>query len=176
MARITSQTLRMAKTSLAPVLPLRDTFRTVPTSVAVVAGRHADGDLVAMTVGSLQSASLDPPLVTVSYQTSSRTWARLRDVRQVGISVLASAHRDVARKISGPASDRMTGVHWDLGSHPQPRVRGAVAWLECHLDDVVVTGDHELAVYRVLGCDAAHGVEPLVFVNGGFGSAQAAAG
>jgi 3-hydroxy-9,10-secoandrosta-1,3,5(10)-triene-9,17-dione monooxygenase reductase component len=68
------------RTGLDPILAngLRQVFLDLPRPVAVVTGLSPSGQPVGVTVSSLTSASLTPPLVLFCPALTSRTWATAR--------------------------------------------------------------------------------------------------
>ena len=81
-------------------------LRVFPTGVVAVASR-VDGGLVGLAASSFTSVSLDPPLVSFSVATTSRTWPTLRRAAHLGLTVLAEHHGAVCRR----SPDR-----WSTGS------------------------------------------------------------
>src|SRR5436309_13444618 len=70
-------------------------MRRFPAGVAVVTV-DARGERLGLTVGSLVSLSLDPPLVGVSVRRDAALHELLRDAGEFGASLLAAGQEDVA--------------------------------------------------------------------------------
>ncbi|GAB2965549.1 flavin reductase [Streptomyces heilongjiangensis] len=142
-----------------------------PTGVSVVASRALDGTPVAMVVGTFTSVSLDPPLVGFLPDRSSTTWPRIRETGRFSVSVLAADQEKVCRAFVTKASDRFD-MHADENTAAgNPRVRGAVLWVDCDIEDVLQAGDHDMVLGRVreLAVPDRSGL-PLLFVRGGYGA------
>lgn len=122
-----------------------------------------DGEPVGMAASSFTSVSLDPPLVSICIQNSSRTWRKLRSQLRLGVSVLASSQGLQCRQLARAEGDRFRGVDWESNAAGSVFIEGAAAWLNVGIHTVVPAGDHAIALLRVheLWCDA--GVDPLVF-------------
>lgn len=116
-----------------------------------------------MVASSFTSVSLDPALVSICIQNSSRTWRQLRSLLRLGVSVLASGQDPECRRLARAEGDRFQGVAWEQNTDGSVFIEGAAAWLNCGIHTVVPAGDHAIALLRVheLWCDAD--VEPLVF-------------
>lgn len=141
---------------------LRDAFGCFPSGVTAVCAM-VDGVPVGMAASSFTPVSLDPPLVSVCMQVSSRTWRQLRSLSRLGISVLASSQDHECRQLASAEGDRFEGADWDTHADGAVFMGGASAWMNCAIHTVVPAGDHAIVLFRVhdLWCDAQ--VDPLVF-------------
>jgi flavin reductase (DIM6/NTAB) family NADH-FMN oxidoreductase RutF len=142
---------------------LRRSVGQFVTGVTVVT-YDLDGSPRGVTVNSFTSVSVDPPLILVSIARTARAAAGLRGSPLV-VNVLAADQHDLARHFAGQYQDGLQ-IPWS-GHHQLPRLRGAVAWIECRPYAEVDAGDHILFLSRV----TAHhtlGREPLLFQTGEF--------
>lgn len=139
-----------------------------PTGVCVVAGFHDDKP-VGLAIGSFFSVSLAPPLVGFCAGKSSSTWPKLQAAGSFCINVLAEDQEDVSRVFASKEPDKFVGVGWDRSPLGSPRLRGALAWIDCELQAVHQAGDHDIAVGAVLDLGVGHEGGPLVFFRGGYG-------
>jgi flavin reductase (DIM6/NTAB) family NADH-FMN oxidoreductase RutF len=147
----------------------RQVLGQYPTGVCVITARTADGENVAMVVGSFSSVSLDPPLVAFFPDRKSSTWARLRHCERFCVNILSAEQEDVCRKLASKDPDRFSGVAHILSAHGNPILDGAVAWIDCDRYAIIDAGDHEMVTGRVLELDIAGGALPLLFFRGGYG-------
>ena len=129
---------------------LRAAFGAFPSGVVAVAAR-VDDRIVGLAASSFTSVSLDPPLVSFSIATASRTWPALRRADHVGVTVLADHHDLVARQLAGPADASVT------------------AWFDTTIDRHVEAGDHTIVLLRLHAVAHAESSRPLVFHRSGFG-------
>jgi flavin reductase (DIM6/NTAB) family NADH-FMN oxidoreductase RutF/DNA-binding IclR family transcriptional regulator len=145
-----------------------------PTGVAVVTAVQADGSPVSMVVGTFTSVSLDPPLVGFLADRNSASWQGIKAAGHYCVSVLGAAHEHVCRAFAtkDPERFRYATTLTDAGC---PRLDEAALWVDCTIDDVLTTGDHDLALGRVrqLGL-GDNGGAPLLFLRGGYGAPQIA--
>lgn len=139
-----------------------------PTGVSVVAGYDAEGDPVGLAIGSFFSISLDPPLVGFCAGQQSSTWPKLREAGRFCVNVLGEDQEAISRVFASKDPDKFASVAWDRSPLGQPRIAGALAWIDCTIDVVHPAGDHDIAVAAVhdLAVGAEHG--PLVFFRGGY--------
>lgn len=141
---------------------LRRAFGCFPSGVTAVCALIG-GEPIGMAASSFTSVSVDPPLVSVCFQTSSSTWPRLRELPRLGISVLAEGHDETCMSLSRKTADRFADIAWDHAPGGSVFVHGATAWLDCSLQAEVPAGDHEVALLEIHGLRADPEAPPLVF-------------
>jgi flavin reductase (DIM6/NTAB) family NADH-FMN oxidoreductase RutF len=148
----------------------RQVLGCFPTGVTVVTALH-DGRPVGMAAGSFFSVSLDPMLVGFCVMTTSNTWPAIERGGSFGVSILADDQTDVCRRLAGKGPDKFDGLPWSPAPVTRsPLVDGAVAHLDCVLEQQHLAGDHWIVVGRVHYLDLHRDdAEPLVFCRGGFG-------
>jgi flavin reductase (DIM6/NTAB) family NADH-FMN oxidoreductase RutF len=141
---------------------LRAAFGCFPSGVIAVCALDLDGRPVGMAASAFVSLSLDPPLVAISFQRTSTSWPRLRQIERLGLSVLGQDHEHVCARLSGKG-DRFGAIEWMSTGTGAVLIGGASAWLECALFDEVSAGDHTLAMLQIHRLRTDPGVAPLVF-------------
>jgi flavin reductase (DIM6/NTAB) family NADH-FMN oxidoreductase RutF len=141
-----------------------------PTGVAVVAARGTGDAPVGLTVNSLTSLSLDPPLLLVCTDREASCHDHLIEAGSFGVSILGSDQISVARRFAeDPSEVRFDGVAWRRGATGDPVVEGCTAWISCTLECVHPGGDHSILVGRVVASGVGEG-EALTFYRGEFGA------
>lgn len=149
---------------------LRNVLGTYPTGVAIVTTRTTDGRSVGLTINSFASLSLDPPLILWSLVNHSPNVAAFRDCAHFAISILSSAHEELARRFANPSvADKFAEVAVVETPEGVPAIDGAVATLVCAHDHSRDAGDHLLMIGRVVRTAHEPGA-PLVFHAGRFTS------
>jgi flavin reductase len=142
---------------------LREAMTRLAAGVAVVVARDDDG-FRGLTVTSLTSVSLSPPLVLVCLDHLSQTRELVLAERAFTISVLARDQDFLADRFSAraPVVDRRwREVRHQLTAHGLPIIEGAPAWLECRVSDVLAAGDHDIVVAAVTAAGSGPG-DPLI--------------
>ncbi len=149
---------------------LRSVMGCFPTGVTVVAARDVDGVPRGLTVNSFTSVSLEPPLVLVCISRDASTHDHLIDAEGFTVSVLSASQATVAERFATqPSEGRFGGVEWQSAPSGNPVLVGAVAWLDCLIDEVLKAGDHSILIGRAVASSLSD--EPaLVFHRGVFGS------
>jgi flavin reductase len=151
---------------------LREVMRRFPAPVAVVT-TELDGERFGLTVGSLVSLSLAPPLVGISIGKDSSSHEPLRLAGAWAASLLGAGQTSVAQHFarSGiPPIALWTGVSVHDGARG-PRVDGAIGWLECRTVSEHDVGDHTIFVGEVESTELGADSEGLVYRDGKFGPA-----
>ncbi|MFE4858686.1 flavin reductase family protein [Streptomyces sp. NPDC056670] len=155
-----------------------DTFRAamarVAGPVAVVTVRDAHGVPHGMTVSSLCSLSLEPPLVLFCVADGASCHRVLRTARRWCVSVLAAGQEDIARRFAARGEDRFAGPGLDvLGG--LPAVRGSLVRLLCAYEHVLAAGDHSMVIGRVVEAQLPLAESPLLYHARGYRSLAPAA-
>jgi flavin reductase (DIM6/NTAB) family NADH-FMN oxidoreductase RutF len=154
----------MTSTATAPFDPLllRQSFGCWPSGVTAVCA-VVDGKPVGMAASSFTSVSLDPPLVSVCVMNGSSTWARLKMVQRLGVTILGEHHEPACRSLASRADDRFADIGWTAFDDGAVVIDGGVGWLTCELHGEVPAGDHHIALLAVHALATDPEVAPLVF-------------
>ena len=143
-----------------------------PGGTCVVAV-DAEGRRLGLTVDSLVSLSLEPPLVGFAVEAESPLLELLPDAGGCAISILAGGQMWLADHFDGGA--RPIAMWHGLASEPgavgAPLFVGALGWLECSLLDVVEIGARSLFVLAVRRAEAGTEAPALVRVRGAYQTA-----
>jgi flavin reductase (DIM6/NTAB) family NADH-FMN oxidoreductase RutF len=151
---------------------LREVMRRFPAPVAVVTA-EVDGERFGLTVGSLVSLSLEPPLIGVSIGKESSSHEPIRRAQGFAVSLLSGAQEDEARHFarSGvPPAYLWQGAAVRDGARG-PLVEGALAWLECRTHAAHDVGDHTLFVGQVESYTLGEAARGLVYRDSTYHSA-----
>lgn len=143
-----------------------------PTGVTVVTANGADSP-VGVAIGSFVSISLDPPLVGFFLGTESTSWPSIEASGHFCVNVLRSDQQELCGVMASKGDDKFVGVDTTPASHSgAPILPGAQAVIDCRIDQIVPTGDHNLIIGRVLSLSASEDVDtgPMVFFKGQYGS------
>jgi 3-hydroxy-9,10-secoandrosta-1,3,5(10)-triene-9,17-dione monooxygenase reductase component len=137
--------------------------------VTLVTSADKSGPL-GLVVNAFSSISLEPPLIAICPSRSSFTWSRMRRHRRFGVNVLAAEHAGYVRRAVLRDADRFAGLEHELRVSGVPRIRNAIAFLECEPVSEHLAGDHWIVVARVHELLADGSREPLVFSDGRLGT------
>ncbi|MEU6292260.1 flavin reductase family protein [Streptomyces sp. NPDC046988] len=150
----------------ADAATFRSVLGQVPTAVSVVTATTPEGP-VGVTVGSFTSVSLDPPLVVFYAGLHSASAAALVAAGTFCVNVLSQDQDQVCGAFAGRTGDRFSSCTWQPAPNGAPRLDGAVAWIQCDVEESFPAGDHLAVVGRVRHLTAAREQRmPLVFHRG----------
>lgn len=147
---------------------LRATMGRFSTGVAIVTTEFA-GEPHGMTVNSLTSVSLDPPLVLVCFGHDARTSRAVRGRGSFVVNILARHQEPLANRFARPAEDHFRDLPVVFDGFGLPVLPGCLATLTCEISAVYPGGDHVIIVGGVLRCEQ-DGTAPLVFFHGEYHS------
>lgn len=144
---------------------LRAVMRRVPAGVAVVTV-DLHGQRAGLTVASLVSLSLEPPLVGFAIRRDAALHELLREAGELAVSVLASGQEHLAQHFARgvPPIALWERIPLRQDAEGPPKLEGAVAWLSCRLAEEHPTGDHTFFVAKVDAAEPGSAeTRPLVF-------------
>jgi flavin reductase (DIM6/NTAB) family NADH-FMN oxidoreductase RutF len=144
-------------------------MREVPVPVSVVTVT-AGGLSAGLTVDSLVSLSLEPPLVGIALGHHAALHELLREAGSFAVSVLGAGQEHLAQHFARgvPPIGLWTGVETRAGELGAPLIGGALAWIECRLAAEHPAGDHTFFVGDVVSARRGPAREPLVHLRGGY--------
>jgi flavin reductase (DIM6/NTAB) family NADH-FMN oxidoreductase RutF len=138
-------------------------MRRFPSGIAVLTVPVPYG----VTIGSLVSLSLEPPLVGVSIGRATQAHELLREAGGFAVSVLAGDQAALAQHFarSVPPIAEWEDVAMRDGARG-PLLDGALSWLECSLRSEHDAGDHTFFVGAVERVELGRDGPGLVYRNG----------
>lgn len=143
---------------------LRAVMARVPAPVAVVT-LDLDGQRVGLTVASLVSLSLEPPLVGFAIRRDAALHELLREAEELAVSILAAGQEHLAQHFARgvPPIALWEGIALRPTPGP-PQLEGAAAWLQGRVAGEHPAGDHTFFVAEVEAAEPGPaGTRPLVF-------------
>jgi flavin reductase (DIM6/NTAB) family NADH-FMN oxidoreductase RutF len=151
---------------------LREVMRSSPSPICIVT-IQLEETRVGLTVGSLVSLSLEPPLVGFALGRQAQLHELLRGAGEFGVSLLGGDQEAVAQHFarSVPPIAMWTGIALRDDVPGPPLVADALGWLRCRVEAEHPTGDHTLFVGRVEWAEVGSRRPALVYVRQGYASA-----
>ena len=143
-------------------------MRRHPTGVAVVTV-DLEGEQLGLTVASLVSVALEPPLVAVSIGHQAALHELLRSAGGFAVSLLGADQVELAQHFARgvPPIAIWQGIDKRDGARG-PLLGGALGWIECVLAGEHVAGDHTLFVGRVERVEPGVQGPPLLRLGGDY--------
>ena len=138
-------------------------MRFVPHNVGVLAVDY-EGNRMGVTISSLVSLSLEPPLVGISVGKQASLYELLRQAGRFSVSVLGDGQEELARRF---AAGRPPIIHWDGVAVREgrfaPLIEGALAWIEATTRAEHDAGDHTLFVADVVSVERGPAPSALMY-------------
>ncbi len=142
----------------------RELFRRWPAGVSVVVA-ESDGRRAGLTMSSLVSLSLEPPLVGISLAHVASLYEVLQEAGDWAASILGGDQGAVAQHFARSVPPL---VLWDgiAVRDDDPRlIEGAVGWLRVRTVEELRTGDHSLFVGEVIVLERGPATSSLVYLD-----------
>jgi flavin reductase (DIM6/NTAB) family NADH-FMN oxidoreductase RutF len=144
-------------------------MRRLAGGVSVItAGRGAD--ISGMTVTSVSSLSVDPPALVVSVNREASSFPLLQRYGAFGVNMLTSDQLDIAERFTGKGglkgADRFAGADWTTRVSGVPLLTGALAAIDCEVEDIVERHSHALVIGRVLDVTVSARTAALAYWQG----------
>ena len=134
----------------------------------ITAGRGED--ITGMTVTSVSSLSVDPPTLIVSINRESSSWPLLKRHGFFGVNILAADQLDVAERFTGKGglkgADRFAGAQWITRVSGVPLLVGALAAIDCEVEEIVERHSHAIVIGRVLDIQTSAHTAALAYWQG----------
>jgi flavin reductase (DIM6/NTAB) family NADH-FMN oxidoreductase RutF len=147
---------------------LKAVMRRYPVGVAV-ATVEVDGTRLGLTLSSLVSLGLEPPLVGISVGRQAAFHELLREAGGFAVSLLAGDQLEVAQHFArGVPPIAMWHGLAVRESDRGPLLDGAVGWLECEVGGELPAGDHTFFLGRVERVEPGADKQPLLRLGGDY--------
>lgn len=142
----------------------RALFRRWPAGVSVVVA-EVDGRRAALTVSSLVSLSLDPPLVGISIAHQASLHELLRGAEEWTASILAGDQEQHAQHFARSVPPIVLWNGIDVREDDPRLLAGAAGWLVARTVSEHATGDHTFFVGEVLSVEEGQAPDSLTYVH-----------
>src|ERR1043165_4268205 len=148
---------------------LRNAMRQLTGGVSVItAGRGRD--ISGMTVTSVTSLSVDPPTLIVSVNRGASSWPLIRRSVFFGVNILNADQLDIAERFAGKdglkGAARFAGADWFTRASGAPLLSGALAAIDCEVEEVVERHSHAIVIGRVLDLQVSPRTAALAYWQG----------
>lgn len=149
-------------------LAFRRALGCFATGVTVVTARDGSGQNRGITINSLSSVSLEPPLVLYCLDKETPSFDSFREAERFAVNMLRAGQHALSVRFSTAAADKWDGIDYDLWPGDLPVLRGCLASLACRREAVYEGGDHVIIVGRVEQLAAAGPGEPLIYFQSAY--------
>jgi len=140
------------------------------TGVAIVTGCN-HGQAAGFVAQSVQSISLNPPLVSISPAGTSTSWPTIRSSGYFALNFLTAEQRPLCHRFAQSSIDKFDGVGWSSSLCGSPILDGVLGFVSCRIEVEHEAGDHTIVIGRVLDLGVSlPDAKPLLFFRGRYGS------
>jgi flavin reductase (DIM6/NTAB) family NADH-FMN oxidoreductase RutF len=159
-----------------PVDPMefRRTLGCFATGVTVITATDQDGNPRGLTANAFSSLSLDPTLILVCVDHRSDTFPVIGAASAFAVNILGEEQREVSQRFAQKGENKFEGLPHHSGETGAPIIEGALAVIECLVDQAHEAGDHTIFIGKVQHVEHADG-KPLLFFRGNYANLPEAA-
>lgn len=150
----------------------RQAMRRVASTVNVIT-ICVDGQPMGITATAMSSLAMDPPSLLVCINRAAALHASIQDVSHFGVNVLHRDQEHLAQMFADREKSALRFAEgWHLDCERPPRLADAQASILCRRIDHHQFGTHSIFIGVVEDVEVREGVDPLVYLNGAYGSAR----
>jgi len=146
---------------------LRQAMRRWSTGVTIVTAQN-QSIRHGMTVSSFTSVSLQPPIVLVALEQSTRTHVLVSTTGFFGVNILSSEQKAISECFAGQEcedEDRFTGLETHSLVSGAPLINGSLAYLDCRVLAQFISGSNTLFIAEVLAAQPGEKSPPLIYFD-----------
>lgn len=155
---------------MEPEQAFRRAMSAFATGVTVVSAARKGGRMSGITVNSLTSVSLKPPLLLWCLGDQSERYACFAEADLWGVTVLGAAEKDLALRFARAESETIEPGEAEMFAGA-PVLKAGLAHYACRTHDRRVAGDHLIIVGEVIDHRAQSG-DGLTFYRGLYGKIE----
>jgi flavin reductase (DIM6/NTAB) family NADH-FMN oxidoreductase RutF len=149
----------------------RNAMRYLAGAVSVITTGSGE-ERTGFTATSVSSLSVDPPTILVCLNRDSSSWETLLDHGIFCVNLLAHDHLHVADRFAGrggaKGAARYEGATWQQLSTGALALTGALASIDCELEEALDRHTHTILIGRVRAIALRDGAEPLLYWHGAY--------
>jgi len=153
----------------APAQDFRAAMRHLAGGVSVItagSGSERNG----LTATSVSSLSTDPPTLIVCINRQASAWPLIARHRAFAVNVLSSDQIEIGERFAGKdglkGAARFAGAEWTTRLTGAPLLRGALAAIDCELEEAIERHTHLILIGRVLSIVSSQRSAALAYWQG----------
>jgi len=141
-------------------------FGTFATGVTVVTLKGSKGEAEGITINSLTSVSLEPPLLLFCLVRSARLYPAFRQSKHFAINILSEGQEYLSRYFADPRHHAAPENIWDRERKGCPTLKGTLGWMVCERTAIHHGGDHDILVGKPIAQHKRSGsMKPLLYFH-----------
>jgi len=137
------------------------------TGVAIVT-TSVNGKIHGLTVNAFTSVSLKPPLVLICIDTKAESCKLIKKSKFFTVNLLTAKQKNISKKFSDPKTkeNRFDDNIWKSNVNGIPVLTNALAFIDCKVESVFLSGDHHIFVGKVIELGLNKNSKPLIYYRG----------
>jgi flavin reductase len=150
----------------------RKAMRRVASTVNVIS-ICVEGQPMGITATAVSPISVDPPSLLVCINRSASVHGSMEDVSHFRVNVLHREQETIARMFADRTQHGLRFLSgWDLDCAAAPTLENAQATILCRRTDSHLFATHSIFIGLVEEVTAREDVDPLLYLDGCYGSAD----
>lgn len=147
-------------------LILRKIMGKFTTGVAIATTIDDEANPVGITINSLTSVSLNPPLILFCIAKNSGTLNAFINAQNFVINILSKQQIEISRRFSKFNIDKFSDIQTSKTQNNIPFFEKSLAVYECEKTQIYEGGDHYIFIGEIKKAKANNEAEPLVYYSG----------
>lgn len=147
----------------------RQAMRQLAGAVSVITVGRGDA-IAGMTVSSVTSLSAEPPSLLVCINRNSSSWPLFESCGAFAVNVLHAGQQPIADRFTGRGGisgrARFEGAEWSTLVTGVPVLVGALAAVDCTIEEIISRHSHAIVIGRVAAARVADPEAPLTYWQG----------
>ncbi|MGE3622506.1 MAG: flavin reductase family protein [Bdellovibrionales bacterium] len=145
----------------------RSWFGGFATGVTVMTAKDRKGGIAGITINSLSSVSLDPPLALFCLVRTAHVYPAFRRAPHFAINILGEDQEFLSRYFADPARHAVPPDIWDRNQKGCPVLKHTLGWMICRRSAIHKAGDHDIFVGKTVALHKRSGnLKPLLYFHG----------
>jgi len=141
------------------------------TGVTVVTVPSKEDKPVGITINSLTSVSLEPPLALFCLDRQAHVYPFFRNASAFAVNFLGEAQENLSRHFADFRHNPEPENIWEVPQEGCPILRHTLGWMVCRKTEVYDGGDHDIILGKVLTLHKRAGQDdPLLYFHGRYRS------
>ncbi|MDP9128082.1 MAG: flavin reductase family protein [Pseudomonadota bacterium] len=137
------------------------------TGITVITTFNPAQEPVGITINSLTSVSLEPPLVLFCLEKRAHIFPIFEQAEYFAVNILAAQQEAVSRHFADSRQNETPAHQWDRPQREAPTLSDTLGWMICRKTAAYEGGDHIIFLGQVIDLNKNGTVtEPLVYLHG----------
>jgi flavin reductase (DIM6/NTAB) family NADH-FMN oxidoreductase RutF len=138
----------------------RSWFGGFATGVSVITTHDKEKNPIGITINSLTSVSLEPPLLLFCLVRDAHVYPSFKKSTHFAVNILADDQEYLSRYFADPRHHSVPKTIWDPKRKECPVLRHTLGWMICRRTAIHKGGDHDIFVGQATSFHRRTGQKP----------------